>query len=236
MTILIIFILTIFFTVVYTMKPIQKNKNSTLKNSNLDKKDIPEPPYSTLLLKKNTRFNKNYYYIWDYYPKRFEISNEDRMNREKIWDFKNGKKNNYFSTIIAKTIKIIVSNESFENVVILPIPASTNYSNNKRYYNVFYNISNAIGVENGYNYVEITEDREAKHRSTSPYQKEKNYILLSEHFKNKHVIIFDDVITSGKSFEIIANEIISLGAKSVCGLFLGRTISQEEYNKNYKIS
>lgn len=44
-----------------------------------------------------------------------------------------------------------------------------------------------------------------------------------EWFRGKAVIVFDDVITRGISFGIYANQLESLGANVIEGIFLART-------------
>lgn len=39
-----------------------------------------------------------------------------------------------------------------------------------------------------------------------------------------HVILFDDVLTSGQSFIQLKRRMIDVGAKSVTGIFLGKTV------------
>ena len=40
-----------------------------------------------------------------------------------------------------------------------------------------------------------------------------------------HVILFDDVLTSGQSFIQLKRRMIDVGAKSVTGIFLGKTVN-----------
>jgi ATP-dependent DNA helicase RecQ len=50
------------------------------------------------------------------------------------------------------------------------------------------------------------------------------FIFNPEAFKGKGVILFDDIITSGKTFEQTAQRLLNDGAINVVGLFLGRTV------------
>lgn len=40
-----------------------------------------------------------------------------------------------------------------------------------------------------------------------------------------NVILFDDVLTSGQSFRQLRRKMMELGAKSVIGIFLGKTVN-----------
>ena len=72
--------------------------------------------------------------------------------------------------------------------------------------------------------------------------KENNEIAISvDHFFGKSVILIDDVLTSGNTFESIADQLMDFGASNVYGWFLGRTvhpdlpISQAYLEKKKKI-
>ncbi len=51
-----------------------------------------------------------------------------------------------------------------------------------------------------------------------------------DHFYFKNVILIDDVLTTGKTFEMIGNHVMKNGALSVYGIFLSKTFNPE-YNK-----
>ena len=47
-------------------------------------------------------------------------------------------------------------------------------------------------------------------------------------FKNKQVILLDDVLNSGTGFIQVKRKLIELGAKSVIGVFLAKTAQEEQ--------
>ena len=46
-------------------------------------------------------------------------------------------------------------------------------------------------------------------------------------FKGRDVFLIDDIISSGENFTQMKRKLIQLGAKSVTGLFLGKTVKSE---------
>ena len=82
-------------------------------------------------------------------------------------------------------------------------------------------MAKALKIENGFNYLSAIEHEETKgsaNKNIVPY-----LILNSEQYSGKNVRLFDDVITSGTSFQQIAAKLLKTGAKSVTGIFLAKT-------------
>ncbi len=81
---------------------------------------------------------------------------------------------------------------------------------------------------NGFEYVEPSIDREPNAiRKGMPLA---NAIQMpdSGRFAGKHVIVVDDVITSGEQFRQMAAYIRSADARSIKGLFIAKTLEPEE--------
>lgn len=51
----------------------------------------------------------------------------------------------------------------------------------------------------------------------------KDYSLDSEYFKDRYVIIFDDLITRGRSMIVMKRDLEKCGAKVICGFSVGKT-------------
>lgn len=52
-------------------------------------------------------------------------------------------------------------------------------------------------------------------------------IFHPDYFKGRDVFLIDDIISSGENFTQMKRKLIQLGAKSVTGLFLGKTVKSE---------
>ncbi|MGL4402332.1 MAG: hypothetical protein ACRCTS_01130 [Fusobacteriaceae bacterium] len=184
--------------------------------------------------KNDNMFSKkgfSYNYIVDYFPKRFSVDMEDNSNRYLVYDFKDGKQNHKFISMLSK---FILENYSFSSdTILLPIPASKKDKNHNRYYNLLNGISREIGIKDGFDCISVEFDREAKHLSTDFNKQGKNYKIDHSRVKGKHIILLDDIITTGSGFVDLGNELLALGAKDVVGLFLGETKSQINWNTKY---
>ena len=78
---------------------------------------------------------------------------------------------------------------------------------------------------NGYPYMSITKDGISKNdpTNTTGVSIQPEISLDGSFFKNKYVILFDDVITSGKSMERFKQLLESAGATVIGGLSIGKT-------------
>jgi predicted amidophosphoribosyltransferase len=86
-------------------------------------------------------------------------------------------------------------------------------------------------------YVKYIEDGEAKHLGGG---KSARYIFDSDFFRGKIVVLFDDVITTGRTLMDVKVALESLGAIVLCAVTLGvtrhrrRAYNQIEMIKYYK--
>ena len=163
-------------------------------------------------------------YRYDYYPKnRYPyVDSEQESHRKSVWRFKDGT----FTiglNIASDFLDGNFTKEQMQNMVFCVIPASTHYKNETRYKTMCSKIAEKFPIRNGFDCITITEDRE-----NSREQKSSNTIAnltFSGSVYGKDVILFDDITTRGTSFIQAANALKAKGARSVYGLFIGRTVS-----------
>ena len=162
-------------------------------------------------------------YRYDYYPRnRYPYVDADQESqRRTVWSFKDGA----FSIGVSIASDFLDGNftkEQLQNMVFCVIPASTQYKNEMRYKAMCSRIAEKFPVRNGFDVITISEDRE-----NSREQKRSNTIAnlnFSGSVYGKDVILFDDITTRGTSFIQAANALKEKGARSVYGLFIGRTV------------
>ena len=85
-------------------------------------------------------------------------------------------------------------------------------------------------VNNGYTMLTANQDRPEVHKGTGgkrDYSKVLEAINFSQ-VSGKNIILVDDVVTKGRSFRIIANHLMALGANCVHGIILAKTHWPEE--------
>lgn len=187
------------------------------------------------------RSSIEYFSLYNYYPTTcdWDASESEWNIRNLIWDFK-AKPHNYQSTeeIIRRhrnSVDIVlpelckVLRHFFGNKVpkltLVPVLASTRIVSDRRYADILERICNEMDMYNGYLHVKITKEGISKNdptnntgRSIPPeVEYEQNF------FKDKYVILFDDVITSGASMERCKCLLEASGATVIGGLSIGKT-------------
>ncbi len=88
-------------------------------------------------------------------------------------------------------------------------------------------VSELSGIENGFSHVVVMQSRKAVHEHCRGKKKEEIRPQMIDFdipfFKDKEVCVFDDVVTTGKSYARFANLLEENGANVVGGMFLGKT-------------
>lgn len=182
------------------------------------------------------RSSIEYFSLYNYYPTTcdWDASESEWDVRNLIWDFKanpNRPQSEYeirtrheqaLNRVLPKLVKII--NHYFgskkSKLTLVCIPSSKRIVTERRYKDLAQKLCSATGMSNGYDYVSVTSDGEAKHlggTSTAEFGIDNNY------FKDRYVLLFDDVITSGSSMERFKRLLESVGATVIGGLSIGKT-------------
>jgi hypoxanthine phosphoribosyltransferase len=195
--------------------------------------------------------NLDCFYFTRYYPVNKYGYNE---NQDFIFEFKEGTCPEIYARIFSRTIlslfgDLIYRNQEnhtkfLEKTIILPVPASTQEKHKQRYEDLFRLISEKTGIGNGYKYIKIKNDVEAKHlnnnRTSLDEHIEIDYSFLKEY---RHIILIDDVITTGKTISEFADKfrkleyfikdknlsnklLLNVFDYSIIGLTLAKTVSQ----------
>lgn len=174
--------------------------------------------------------------LYYYYPTTCEWeANEDEWEiRNLIWNFKASPTKNQSSYEIkvrheGSLQRIIPDLERclryyFKDMVtkltFVCIPSSKAIVTQRRYEDFSKILCDNLGMSNAYGHVHVVKDGEAK-RLGGTIRAE--YSLDEEYFKDKYILLFDDVITTGGSMERFKNALHNTGAKVIAGVSLGRT-------------
>ena len=122
---------------------------------------------------------------------------------------------------------IKVCGEKIKNIVFVCVPASTQAKNESRYMAFCNRVSELCGIINGYSHISVSGDRLAVHEHRHDKEKSITKTQVIEfdeaYFKGKDIYVFDDVVTTGASYAIFANQLEMFGGNVLGGLFLGRT-------------
>lgn len=185
--------------------------------------------YDTSFIGQDYAHDIEYYYIHDYYPLTCkQVSHKARQVRNTVYAFKDGEK----SLLWAKVFSVCISKLSCfdaikENAVLVPIPASTKKAHGRRFTRFCRELAKRLDIADGFRTLWIEFDRE-KMKGTIGKNKIENLTFNRIHIKGKHVLLVDDVIMTGTSLVQIGKKLLELGALSVRGVFMAKTVREAE--------
>ena len=161
-----------------------------------------------------------------YFPKRIRnVGEKEIADRQMVYNFKDGRS---FEAVVQMTAASMQEQygESCKDIVFVQVPASTSSKNELRYKAFCERVCEQTGAIDGYEHVRVIGGRLAIHENRKMEKEIRKVSVIEfdeEWFRGKAVIVFDDVITRGISFGIYANQLESLGANVIEGIFLART-------------
>ncbi|MCQ8213320.1 hypothetical protein NON08_12500 [Cetobacterium somerae] len=182
---------------------------------------------SLVFKEDNKKYSIKFFRV--YYPKRYEIGALDRRIRDEIYEFKNGVSFDKFLIEIKEWLIENYGTYQLNGVIFLPIPASNKKVNEKRYKKFCELLCEELKIENGYAYISMKENNSPNHLKDDMKVKKYEFILNKDKLKEKYLIVFDDILTSGKTFYSLATNLEDLNCKIILAIFLARTIKQEDY-------
>lgn len=161
-----------------------------------------------------------------YFPKRIQnVGEKEIADRQMVYDFKDGRSHEAVAQMTAARM-IEEHGSGCSQLVFIPVPASSVRKNEIRYMDFCRRVCELTGAINGYDHVRVCGERLAVHENRKAEKEIRKVSIIEfdeEWFKDKTVIVFDDVITRGISFGMYANQLESFGANVIEGIFLART-------------
>lgn len=167
-----------------------------------------------------------------YYPTTcdFNVSDSDWGVRRLIWDFKNteGKTSDQehelaLVQVVALTAKVVKHffGSYAKELTLVCIPASTRNAHERRYRDFARLICKETGMMCSFDEVHIVSEKTPRHLGGTGVAE---YGFHESFFKDKFVLIFDDVITKGNSIYFFKRVLERMGAKVIGGITIGKTI------------
>ena len=176
----------------------------------------------------------HYSYLFYYYPTtcNFEATEEEWSNRWIIWDFKNTPGQTSATEhqealdiaipMIKDKLLTTFKAESLKYLTLVCIPASSQDKTQARYEDFSNRICGELGMANAYLHIKVVSEKNERRAGGTSIDTNKLY-FDEDFFKNKYVLLFDDVITRGDSMRTFKRKMEDLGAIVVGGLVLGKT-------------
>lgn len=180
----------------------------------------------TIDIELQRQLDKPQTWFCKYYPARIRnVGEKEIADRQLVFDFKDGRA---YEEVAQRTAERLLTlyGEDCMNIVFSPIPASSSEKNEIRYKAFCQRVCELTYAINGFEHVSVSGERLTVHenRKTEKDVRKVNVIEFDKAFFNgKSVVVFDDVITKGLSYAIYANQLESLGANVLGGVFLART-------------
>lgn len=176
-------------------------------------------------------YNFPYNYLLHYYPTTcdFEATGDEWADRWLVWNFKNTPgKTSYcqheqaLNNLLPRLTNMLTSTfgSKLQFLTLVCIPAASKTNNNARYRDFSERLTDATGMNNAFDRILIIKDSIPKHLggTGSPVLH-----FDKEYFNNRYIILFDDVITTGKSMLIFKRKLEKLGATVIAGVAIGIT-------------
>ena len=163
------------------------------------------------------------YFFYYYYPTRFtDITAESRRVRNLIYNFKDGIVNSDVIDIMKRKLTSTFSSEDLSKMTLVCIPASTIEDNEDRYSSFSERLCNALGMRNAFSHITITKEKTQSHLGGTDAAE---YSFDQSFFNDAKIILFDDVVTRGRSMYQFKTILERYGASVICALSIGRTYS-----------
>lgn len=172
------------------------------------------------------RFAMLKYALFDYVPKRFlgKASFEMQDLHRMILGFKDGR--NVYTRWAAGQFARALSAMNLTDTVIVCIPASTRYSNVRRWKRFSDILCRLTGAIDGFNRIQVSGSRKRAH-ITGEYELAtniKHYVHIdAEYFRGRKVLVIDDIYTTGQSSAAFIAAMQSAGATVTMAMFLAKT-------------
>ena len=167
----------------------------------------------------------NYQYLKEYLPVRYQANAQQLADRQTCYNFKDGYLNDEVKSGFLNKIQEITNGEK-TGWSICFIPASTKSKTQTRYKKLAEAIQ-ASGYKVAIDAIYNEHDHEAGHLTGKTGNPIEGFGFNTSGIAGKKIIVIDDIITRGKTFQMVAEKLMAMGATTVTGLFLAKTINPD---------
>ena len=156
---------------------------------------------------------------------RYQANAQQLADRQTCYNFKDGNINDEVKSGFLNKIQEITNGEK-TGWAICFIPASTKSKTQIRYKKLAEAIL-ASGYKVAIDAIYNEHDHEAGHLTGKTGNPIEGFGFNTSGIAGKKIIVIDDIITRGKTFQMVAEKLMAMGATTVTGLFLAKTINPD---------
>lgn len=169
--------------------------------------------------------NLKYVNLMEYLPMRLPATEEEERIRKIVHDFKNGKCSPELKNKFTDAIKQLKEERKDVKLRVCFIPAITADKTALRYSQLATAIETETDIPSDYH--TILPKRATELMATGKTDPAEDFLFNKEQIEGKDIILIGDIITTGTNFTKTSLKLTELGAKSVIGLFLAKTINSK---------
>lgn len=166
-----------------------------------------------------------YVNLMEYLPLRYPPTLEEEKNRRIVSNFKRGRCSPELKNQFTDAIKQLKEERKDVKLRVCFIPAITADKTALRYSQLATAIESETGIPSDYH--TILPKRATELMATGKTDPAEDFLFNKEQIEGKDIILIGDIITTGTNFTKTCQKLAELGAKSVIGLFLAKTIHRK---------
>ena len=117
--------------------------------------------------------------------------------------------------------------EHQDGLSLMVIPASTRQRHEQRFKDFCITTSRLLRITNGYDAISVIHDRE-EYKGRQDKDKTANLHFDETAIRDRHILLFDDLLTTGTGLSQVSRRLLACGALSVTGIFLAKTLPPED--------
>lgn len=169
--------------------------------------------------------NLEYVNLMEYLPLRYPPTLEEEKNRRIVSNFKRGRCSPELKNKFTDAIKQLKEERKNVKQRVCFIPAITADKTALRYSQLATAIESETGIPSDYH--TILPKRATELMGTGKTDPAEDFLFNKEQIEGTDIILIGDIITTGTNFTKTCQKLTELGAKSVIGLFLAKTIHRK---------
>lgn len=169
--------------------------------------------------------NLEFVNLMEYLPMRYPPTLEEEKNRRIVSNFKRGRCSLELKNQFTDAIKQLKEERKDVKLRVCFMPATTADKTALRYSQLATAIETETGIPSDYH--TILPKRATELMATGKTDPAEDFLFNKEQIEGKDIILIGDIITTGTNFTKTSLKLTELGAKSVIGLFLAKTIHRK---------